>query len=108
PHIARWICRIVFECALKTLDGFRQFPSLFKKITAWQVIIQRFAVDRHTIDQPRLFGGCELGLNLAGDRARDLALHPQRVAKVALIAFGPQLPFGARMDQSRADAYAVS
>src|SRR5262245_754103 len=104
------VARIFPDCALEIVNGFAHMflGSLIPVVDAQQIVVIRLVVDWTGAGQTRLFGRCDLSVNLAGDRARDFALHPQRVAKVALIAFGPQLPVGARMDQSSADAHTVA
>ena len=56
----------------------------------------------------RLGGREQLALQLHRDLGRDLALHGQAVAVLAVVAVRPQVRLASRLDQLRGDAHAVA
>jgi hypothetical protein len=58
--------------------------------------------------QSHLLLGRHFHADLAGNRPRNLALQCQNVAQIALIALGPELLIGLRLDQLRRDPHPVA
>lgn len=52
-------------------------------------------------------GGTDLGLDPARNGGRDLVLQVEKLLEIAIVALGPQLPAGFRLDQLRRDAHAI-
>ena len=55
-----------------------------------------------------LFMWRKFGLQLVGNRLRDLALNGKDVRQFAVISLRPEVPIGARIDQLRVDAHAIA
>ena len=88
-----------FECLL---------GPLIEVESAAEVGLVGVGIDARTVPESTPFLGCQLHLDFAGNRIRDLALESQDVVELPLVAVGPEVLIGMGFDELSADANAIT
>ena len=65
-------------------------------------------LDVSTVGKPRLFGRAERDFERVDDAVRDVVLDLEDIGQIAVVAVGPQVTAGCRVDELRGDPHALA
>src|SRR6266496_5376047 len=107
----RWVTRDSLVQQISCLQQFRSrntAKACQEKIVGTRVEVDSGEVARRGTFDCTHFTWREFRLKLVGNRLCDLTLNREHIRKIAIISLPPYLSVGARIDQLRVDAHAIT